>query len=360
MRTQTPARVDGIAIVYCEGAFGTTYGKTAHGLVRLTHRYEIAAVIDSELAGHDAGHVLDGKDNGIPVVADLTAARCVAEQQDRRATHFVIGIAPDGGVLGGGARAAVLEAIEAGLGVDSGLHHRLADDVEVAAAAFTNGVQIRDVRRPPPLHQLHMFSGKIRDVDSAVVAVLGTDSAVGKRTTAWSLVGALRTAGISAELVGTGQTAWLQGVRYGIILDSLVNDFVAGEIEHAVWSAWSAERPDVIVVEGQGSLMHPAYPGGFEILAAARPAAVILQHAPARRTYDGFEDFPLHPIEQQVDAIRVLSRVPVVAVTINSSGLSASDLARERTQIRAATGVIAIEPLRDGCAALVDALAARG
>ena len=81
------------------------------------------------------------------------------------------------------------------------------------------------------------------------------------------LVDALNARGDSAELVGTGQTSWMQGVRYGIVLDSLINDFVAGEIEHAVWSAWTEQAPDVIVIEGQGSLMNPAYPGGFELLA---------------------------------------------------------------------------------------------
>ena len=97
---------------------------------------------------------------------------------------------------------------------------------------------------------------------------------------------ALARAGWKAELVGTGRTAWMQGARYGIVLDALVNDFVAGEIEHAVWTAWTEQRADVIVIEGQGSLMHPAYPGGFEILAAARPDSVVLQHAPARAEYD--------------------------------------------------------------------------
>ena len=93
--------------------------------------------------------------------------------------------------------------------------------------------------------------------------------------------------GTSTELIGTGQTAWMQGVRYGIILDSLVNDFVSGEIEHAVWRAWQEVRPAVIILEGQGSLMNPAYPGGFELLAAGRPDVVVLQHAPGRRDYDG-------------------------------------------------------------------------
>ncbi len=146
------------------------------------------------------------------------------------------------------------------LNVDSGLHDFLSEDTEIAALAAANGVLLRDVRKTPPRSQMHFFSGKINEVDSLKVALLGTDSAVGKRTTAWLLVDALEAAGISAELVGTGQTAWMQGARHSIILDSLINDFVAGEIEHAVCSAWRERRPRVIVIEGQGSLMNPAYP----------------------------------------------------------------------------------------------------
>ena len=103
------------------------------------------------------------------------------------------------------------------------------------------------------------------------IAILGTDSAIGKRTTAWMIVQALKIRISKAEMIGTGQTAWMQGAKYSIVLDSIVNDFVSGEIEHAIWAAWKDENPDVIVIEGQGSLMNPAYPGGLEILAAGRP-----------------------------------------------------------------------------------------
>lgn len=156
----------------------------------------------------------------------------------------------------------------------------------LAVLATKHGVRLRDVRRTPPRKELHALSGKIEQVTSLKVAVLGTDSVVGKRTTAWILAEALEAVGYTAELIGTGQTAWMRGVHYGVILDSLINDFVAGEIEHAVWSAWKEVGPDVIIIEGQGSLMNPAYPGGFEILAAGRPDVVILQHAPRRKEYE--------------------------------------------------------------------------
>ena len=127
-------------------------------------------------------------------------------------------------------------------------------------------------------------------------------------------------------MIGTGQTAWLQGAPYSIILDSLINDFVAGEIEHAVWNAWKEERPDIIVIEGQGSLLNFAYPGGFEILAAGRPDVVVLQHAPARKEYDGFSGYPLHPLEKQIQAIETISGKPVVAITVNHEGIAQSEI----------------------------------
>ncbi len=347
------------ALVYCEGAFGTPYGKTAHGLARRSGRYRVLAILDSKSAGRDAGEVLDGRPSGVPVVAGLAEALAAGRDPDRRPTHFVVGLAPDGGRLPAAARATVLEAIRAGLNVDSGLHDFLSEDPEIAALAAERGVAIRDVRKPPPRSELHFFSGKIEQVDAFKIAVLGTDSAVGKRTTAWLLVDALAAAGFPAELVGTGQTAWMQGARYTIPLDSLINDFVAGEIEHAVWSAWSERRPRAIVIEGQGSLMNPAYPGGFEILAAGRPDAVVLQHAPARREYDGFPGYALHPLETQIRAIELLSGRPVVAVTINHEALDADGVARARAEIERSTGRPAFDVLTEGAAGLVEALRPR-
>lgn len=347
---------EGRAVVYCEAAFGTTTGKTAHGLVRRTRRYDVVSVIDSTHAGADAGQVLDGRPNGIPIVATLAAARAI--KGDRPATHFVIGLAPDGGRLDATTRSAVLDAIRSGLHIDSGLHDFLTDDAELAEAAARSGVRLRDVRKPPDRSALHSFSGKIGAVTALKVAVLGTDSAVGKRTTAWAVVDGCRAAGVSAELVGTGQTAWLQGARFGIRLDSLVNDFVAGELEHAVWSAWTETRCDVVVIEGQGSLMHPAYPGGFEILAACRPDVIVMQHAPARREYDGFAGCPVAPLGRQIAAAELVSGKPVVAVTINTEGIPRDQIDRACAAIEAETGRPACDVLTHGPARVVAAVLA--
>jgi uncharacterized NAD-dependent epimerase/dehydratase family protein len=149
----------------------------------------------------------------------------------------------------------------------------------------------------------------------------------------------------------------MQGAKYGIIMDSLVNDFVSGEIEHAVWTAWNEEKPAAIVIEGQGSLMNPAYPGGFEILAAGRPDIIVLQHAPTRLEYDGFPGYPIQPLKQQIQAIELLSAKPVVAITINHEGLSPDQIAPVCETIQKEVGLPVFDVLHDGAGAIVQILA---
>jgi uncharacterized NAD-dependent epimerase/dehydratase family protein len=347
---------DGNAVVYCEGAYRTANGKTAHGLVRFTRRYRVAAVIDSTAAGEDAGEVLGSGPIGLPIVPDLNEALAVARDRSLPATYFVVGLAPDGGRLSDKARLDVMDALGRGLHVDSGLHDYLSDDPELAALARARGCRIRDVRKPPPIGDLHFFSGKIDQVKSLRIAVLGTDSAIGKRTTTAIVTNALDEQGVSSVMIGTGQTAWMQGVRYGIVLDSLVNDFVSGEIEHAVWSAWEDQKPDVILVEGQGSLLNPAYPGGFEILAAARPHGILLQHAPARKEYDGFPGFPLHPLQTQIQALELISGKPVLAIAVNHENIPHERLDSLCREISEECGLPVADALVHGPGALVESI----
>jgi uncharacterized NAD-dependent epimerase/dehydratase family protein len=348
--------LDGNAIVYCEGFFGTTNGKTAHGLVRRTRRYDVVALVDSAHAGKDAGMVLDGRDCGIPAYAGLEEAVAACKARGMPARYFVNGITPDGGRVSPETRAAARRALELGLSVDSGAHDFLSDDAELAALAAKNGLAIRDVRKTPPRDRLHFFTGKIDEVKSLKVAMLGTDSASGKRTTCWILADALCAAGFKAEVIGTGQTSWMQGARYCIILDSLINDFVSGEIEHAVWSAWNEQKPDVIIIEGQGSLLNPAYPGGFEILAAGRPDVVLMQDTPARKEYDGFPGFRMHPLDVQIRAVEMIGGKPVVGVAINHEGIPPKDIPKAVARVSRSVGLPACDPLTQGAGALVDAL----
>ena len=353
------AQQDGKALIYCEGAFGGSNGKTAHGLVRHTRRYQVLGVVDSLLVGRDAGEVLDGQSRGIPIYAGIEAALTGCAARGHTPTHMVMGLAPDGGRLGERAREDVRLAIRNRLNVDSGLHTFLGEDEELSRLAAVCDVTLRDVRRPPPRDTLHFFSGAIERVSALRVAVLGTDSAVGKRTTAWELVEGLEARGVRAELVGTGQTAWMQGARYSVIFDALVNDFVTGEIEDAIVRCDGEARPDVIVIEGQGSLMNPAYPGGFEILAAGRPHMVVLQDAPARQDYDGFPGYPIHPLDQQLLVTNLLSGDRVCAVTINHEGIREEEIPAICAAIEQETGLPTCDVLRDGPGRLVALIQAR-
>ena len=334
--------MDGSALIFCEGALGAPCGKTANGLVRFTERYKIIGVIDSQYAGRDAGEVLDGRPNGIPIFSSLPEALQSLPEKPR---YLVIGLAPDGGNLPEHCRPAVANALRHGINVDSGLHVFLSEDEEFIHAAEEGGAQIRDVRKPPPRDKLRFWSGKISEVKSFKAALLGTDSGIGKRTTAVILNRALKESGIASALVGTGQTAWMQGVSHGMILDSTVNDFVTGELEHAVWSAWNDLQPKVIIIEGQGCLTHPAYPGGFEIIAACRPDAIILQHAPMRKHYDGFPDLPLAGIEKEMEILRVLTPAPIIAIALNHEGMDSAQIEQTIAEYERKYGIPCCDPL---------------
>ncbi|HEA19857.1 hypothetical protein LCGC14_0713650 [marine sediment metagenome] len=348
--------IDGKALVYCDGAFNTPNGKTAHGLVRFTERYEVVGVLDTTYAGQDAGEVLDGKPNGIPIFKDFEAAIEKLRSDNNLPKSLVIGLAPDGGRLPNEAKATLKKALQMGWNIDSGLHDFLTNDAVLMQIAAENNCRIRDVRKTPDRDKLHFFTGDIEKVDCLKLAVLGTDSALGKRTTAWLLVHGFQKSGLKAEMIGTGQTAWMQGAKYSMVMDSCINDFVSGEIEHAVVSAFKNEKPDVIVIEGQGSLMNPAYPGGFEILAAGRPDYVVLQHAPKRQEYDGFPGYKMHSLKEQINAIEVISGKKVIAITVNHEDMVEDEILEACKQITLETKLPAFDVLKYGVEGLIEIL----
>jgi len=312
-----------VAIVHCEGHFAGLDGKTAHGLVRHCDAFEIRAVVDSHNAGLDAGMVLDGVANGIPIVTDLAAALALAGP---RADTFIYGMAPANGLFRPEDRQALLEAMASGLNLVSGMREFLSDDAEFAAAAHRQKVWIRDVRRPAALKDLRLFDGSIATAHCLRIAVLGTDGAIGKRTTATLLVKALRNHGIHAVLVNTGQTGLIQGGRFGIPLDAIPSQFCSGAVEGAVVEAFECQHPAVIVIEGQGALSHPAYLSSAFILRGSQPQAVILQHAPARRNLSDFPFVPMPTPTHEIRLIEAFAPTRVIGLTINHEGMDDAEL----------------------------------
>lgn len=337
------------AIILAEGKYDTSDAKTAHGLVRKSLRYRIVGVIDSRYAGLDAGEVLDGRRRGIKIYGGLEEAL----SENPSASVLIVGVAIAGGMLPPEYRGTIREAMRRGLSIVSGLHEFLSDDPEFSRLSKELGVEIIDVRKI--YQQMKIFySGKIREVDSYKVVVLGTDACIGKRTTAWMLVDELNSRGIKATFVGTGQTAWMQGAKYGIVLDAMINDFITGGLEHEVWRAYVEERPEVIVVPGQGAMLHPAFPGSFEIVNLLAPQAVILQHAPGRKHLEDFPEFPMPPLEKYISLIELMTGRKPIAITVNTEGMSREEVENYIEWVEREHGVVACAPIIHGVGKLAE------
>ena len=330
------------AIVYCEGNFGGIDGKTANGLVRHSEKYHILSIIDSEKAEMDSGEVLDGKCNGIPIYRDLGTALA---QAGGAPDHLIFGIAPASGLLSQAERRVLLRAIAYGINIVNGLHEFLNDDPEFAAACEKHGVVIRDVRRPRDKKDLRVFSGRISEVTCPRIAVLGTDCAIGKRTTATVLAAALRERGIKALLIGTGQTGLIQGARYGLALDAVPSQFCAGELEATIVEAFENEKPDVILIEGQGSLSHPAYSTSSFILRGSCPQGVILQHAPGRKYRCDFEGMEMPSPASEIKLIELFGHTKVIGLTINHENITEGEVTDAIAQYEKELGIPATDAL---------------
>jgi uncharacterized NAD-dependent epimerase/dehydratase family protein len=338
------------SIVYADRLYRCADGKTAHGLVRYSKRYNIAAVVDSTLPEGDAGKILDGKTRGIPLFNDLDRALASTS-----ADVFIVGAVSEGGVLPDGYDKAVTWALIKGLDIVSGLHEFLSDNPHFQKLAEENNCEIVDVRKMYREYR-RFYTGEIKNVGSVRVAILGVDSAVGKRTLAVFINEELIKRGYKSDLIFTGQTGWLQGWPHGIVLDAMVNDFIAGGIEGAILDAWNDNRPDFLIIEGQGSLVHPFFPGGFEILAAGNVHGFILVDAPMRPHLDGFPEYPMPDPGRVIRIAELLTEKPLLAIGINRENMSSSHIKEEKEKLGKKFKVPVVEPLSEGVDGIVDAL----
>ena len=338
------------AIVYADKLFNCADGKTAHGLVRYSRKYKITCVVDTTLTEGDAGQKLDGIQRDIPLYNDLNRAL-----KKTQSDTFIIGAVSEGGILPKGYDTAVKYALTNGLDVVSGLHEFLSDNPIFSKLANENGCNILDIRKIFRDHK-RFYTGEIKKVQSFRVAILGTDSAIGKRTIAVSLNKELSNRGRKTDMIFTGQTGWLQGWPHGVVLDAMINDFVAGGIEGAILDSWSDDKPEYMIIEGQGSLVHPFFPGGFEILAAGRVDGFILVDAPKRKNLDGFPDYPMPNPEKVVKIAELLTDKPLLGIGINRENMIEEDIEMSIEKLSKIFKVPVIEPLSMGVGKIVDVL----
>lgn len=342
------------ALVFTDGLLHKRECKTAHGLLLGRSRYRIIGVIDNNNAGEDAGLILSKRKMNIPIFLTLEQA---LNQLPSKPDYCVIGVAPIGGKLSPTLEQMVVEAIHAGINVVSGLHSLLIDHPVIGPLAYERGVKLIDIRKPKPATELAVWSGKISSVKTPRIAVLGTDCAIGKRTTAGLLLELCQQHQIKAEMIYTGQTGWLQGLNYGFILDSTINDFVAGEMEQAILRCVAEANPSLIFLEGQSSLRNPAGPCGAELICSAGANYAILQHSPGRKyfTCDSTKTYKIPDVLEEISLIHYLG-AEVIAISLNSEGLAAEAMESSKYFFQEKTKLPVIYPREEGVQALLPIL----
>lgn len=342
----------GSALVFTLGLLDQNYAKTAHGLIRSSDRFTLEAVIDPVHAGKDAGFVLDGVHRNIPVYGSVNEA--LNEHPTIR--YAIVGIAPVGGKLPVELLDQLLYCAGKGLSIVSGLHEYVSDKTEIVEAALRNGSKIVDIRKPKPKSELHFWTGKIFEVKCPIVAVLGMDCAIGKRSTTRFLLEGCKKAKIKAEMIFTGQTGWMQSGRYGFVLDSTYNDFVSGELEHAIVSCWDNEKPDIIFLEGQSALRNPSGPCGSELLVSGNAKHTILLYAPKRKYFDGNPAWGKIPsLQSEIELIKAYGS-EVIGIALNTSDCTHVEALQYKQTIGDEVHMPVSLPIEEGVEELIKAL----
>ena len=336
-------------VVLADGHLDFHFGKTAIALVRYRSEH-VVAVIDRDHAGSSTQEAI-GHGGHIPIVRSLTEALPFGP------TALLIGVATRGGFIPSEWRPVLNEAIENRLDIISGLHYFLSDDPELRSAADVAGIELIDVRRPPS--ELVVAGGTAHRPGSTVITLVGSDCAVGKMSVALDVEREAAAAGLDFHFLATGQTGIMISGD-GIPLDRVIGDFMSGAIEGQVVRA--AEKHDFVLVEGQGSLLHPAYSGvTLALIHGSAPDCMILTVMPARDTIDEYTvPIPslLELVEMHEAAAGWIKPAPIIAIAVNSLGLSE---ARARAAVESATaetGLPATDTFRFGAGPLVEAIEA--
>jgi uncharacterized NAD-dependent epimerase/dehydratase family protein len=339
--------------IFAEGLFARHHGKTAHGVIRYGTR-EVVAVIDSTQAGRTAAEVMPFAGRDVPIVATLR------EAMELGPDTLLVGVAPTGGRLDPSWRDVLLEAIQAGLHVEAGLHTQLSEDPELRRAATRAGVALRDLRAAPPDITLPQGPDS-RPGSVRVVHSVGTDTVIGKKVVTLELDRAARERALRSVYVPTGQTG-VAIAGWGIAVDHVISDYVAGAAERLVHEG--AERGDLLFVEGQGALFHPAYSGvTLGLLHGSAPDLLVLVHKAGAAALRNYPDLPIPPLPELIAAYEGVARrvrpARVAAIALNTADLDSDEDAREAiAAAQAETGLVADDVVRFGPERVLDAVLA--
>lgn len=319
-------------LVLADGYLMTRNAKTAHGVIRYSQD-TIAAVLDREHAGKSLASIAPGLRRDAPIVGTL------ADALEHQPTSMLLGVATAGGWIPDHWRSWVEEAIEAGLEIANGLHRFLRHDAGLVALAKRHGATLWDVREPPS--DIGLFSGRALQIPQRTVLTVGSDCAVGKMTASLELAAAANAAGLRAEFVATGQTGILIAGR-GIAVDRVISDFIAGAAERLVLEADASS--EVLVVEGQGGLWHPAYSAvTLGLLHGSAPEVLVLCHKAGHSAIEEPPHTRLPGLPEMVATYEsmasTLRPAGVACVAVNCGGLERNEARRAIASVEDATGL---------------------
>ncbi|MGH9888737.1 MAG: DUF1611 domain-containing protein [bacterium] len=335
-------------LIYSEGQFGTPSSKTGNSVIRYSGP-QVVAVVDSRHAGKRVSDVL-GFGGDIPIVDSVDAGVALG------ADALLVGVAMHGAGFPPGLSAAIRAAIERGLEIWNGLHAFVADDPELAALARARGVALHDVRRPPT--DLPVGTGRVRELDATVLLAVGTDANIGKMTVMLQLQTTLRARGSRVKFAPTGQTGiFIEG--WGLCVDAVVADFIAGASETVTIEA--ARDADIVLVEGQGSILHPGYSGvSLGLLHGSLPHALIACHQPSRQAFRHNAWLPIPPLSDVIalhEAIAApLRPTKTIGVSLNTSDLTDAEARAAIARAAEETGLPTTDPVRYDIAPLMEAV----
>jgi D-glutamate N-acetyltransferase len=317
------------------------YGKTARGVFRYSP-HPTVAILDSERAGET--------ENGIPVVGTVNEALCF------NPTTALVGVATQGGRFPPAWRELLRSCVAKGLDIENGLHEFLTDDTELVELAERHGVELRDLRKPPA--GLNVPTGENLELDARIVLTVGSDCAIGKMTVSLELDREARERGLRSVFVPTGQTG-IAIAGWGISVDAVVSDFLAGAAERLVVDG--AGSGDLLWVEGQGALLHPAYSGvTLGLMHGSAPHAYVLCHQAGASAIEGYPDHPIPPLGELVElherASLTARPARVACIALNTRALGEDDARVAVAEAEEETGLPADDPVRFGAATLLDAV----
>lgn len=330
-------------VLLTDGVTNVGTAKTAVNLIRYKPE-ECVAILDPANAGKRSGDVF-GVGN-VPVIGALAEAK--------EANVVAIGVAPAGGKLSPTLRAAIMEGISRGMEVLSGLHTFVSDDAELAEAARTKGVRIFDVRKNT---EREVTQRKNINPRCLRIHTVGHDCNVGKMVVSVEVAQALRKRGVDAKFVATGQTGiMIEGD--GCPIDAVVADFINGAAEKLVTEN---QHHEILLVEGQGSIIHPRYSAvTLGLLHGCMPQGLILCYEMGRSTVYGLDHVKLPSLQKfkELYEANASTQHPcrVIGIGINGRRFSDAEIEEERKRVEGELGLPAADVLRHGPDRLVEAI----